>query len=303
MLNKILISGAGGMVGRAVRNRLLLDYDKGEIICTDYIPNGRLNIKRMDVTSGSEIHRMIDGRSIDAILHLAALVAGPPSEKKPQEYLEVNVMGTVNILEKMRRYDIPKIVYLSSWSTFGTDITLPIDESTEQNPRNPYGTSKVMAEKAVKLYSELYGLEAVVLRPTMLYAPLQHEKNIVQQVVDCMVSGETFEIWGEGTHTRELLHADDMANIVFDSLHYDPDGGYDLFIVGTETPLSVIDVATAGQEISHFPIKFVPSNKWVFDQRSDMTKLKMRVGINPDNFINIKDGLFECYRYRLGNYN
>jgi len=301
-MNKILISGTNGMVGRAVRNRLLLDYDTGELICTDYVPNGQLNIKRMDVTSGREIHRMIKGRTIDAIIHLAALVAGPPSEKKPHEYLEVNVMGTVNILEKMRRYDIPKMVYLSSWSTFGSDISLPINEYTPQNPRNPYGTSKVMAEKAVKLYSDLYGLEVVTLRPTMLYAPLQHEKNIVQQVVDCMVSGDTFEIWGKGTHTRELLHVDDMANIIYESLHYDPEGGYDVFIVGTENPLSVIDVATAGQEIANFPIKFVPSNKWVFDQRSNMSKIKDKVGINTDDFINIKDGLFECYRYRLGNH-
>ena len=281
---------------------MLLDYKKSEVICTDYVPNGKLNIKRMDVTSGREIHRMIEGRPIDAIIHLAALVAGPPSENKPSEYLEVNVMGTVNILEEMRLRDIPKMIYMSSWSTFGSDIPLPINEETPQSPKNPYGASKLMAEEAVKLYSNLYGLEIVVLRPTMLYAPLQAEKNIVQQVVDCMVSGEPFEMWGGGTHQRELLHVDDMANIIYECLHYEPKSGYDVFVVGTENPLPVIDVATAGQEIAYFPITFVPSNKWVFDQRSDMTKIKDRIGIKPDDFINIKDGLFECYRYRLGNH-
>lgn len=187
---------------------------------------------------------------------------------------------------------------MSSWATFGTDVELPITEATPQDPRNPYGVSKVNAERLIKLYTDLYGMKATVFRPTMIYGPEQTEKNHVQQIVDCMVSEQMFEIWGSGEHTRELLHTEDMADILMKAIEYDAPEDYAPYVVGTERPLSVRKVAEVGQSIVPFDIKFVSSSKWVFDQRSDMTKIKTEMGIDPTKFIDIKTGLEDCLEFR-----
>lgn len=298
-MNRILITGANGLIGRATIRLLRKLYPPECTIPTDIVPNEQVPIYKMDVTQDRDIaHVFRELGPGDTIIHLAALVAGPPSEKRPYAYLYTNVVGTLKLLEAMRKNDVPKMIFTSSWSTFGTDISLPIDESTPQNPRNPYGVSKVMAEKEVKLYAELYGLEAVVLRPTMIYGSEQTEKNLVQQVVDCMESGDIFEIWGAGTHTRELLHVDDMADILNKAVLYNTKDGHEVFVVGTEKPLSVIDVAEAGRRLVPFEVKFVPSNKWVFSQRSDMTKLKTKIKIDPKEFKTIEEGLLGCLKFR-----
>jgi len=291
-MDRILLTGASGFVGKEVYDVLSGTYD---VTGTDIVSSP--SIYKMDVTDPQIIRQILKILNpFDAVVHMAALVAGPPSERKPRDYLRVNVMGTVNVLEAMRKEDIPYIVFMSSWSTFGNDIPLPINETTSQNPKNPYGTSKVMAEKAVKLYSDLYGIKATILRPTMIYGPRQTEKNVVQQIVDCMETGQPFEIWGEGTHTKELLHVNDMAWIIENCLNSRPE--YKIYVVGTENPLMIREVAETGQKIAPFPIKFVPSNKWVFNQRSDMTKIKTELGVDPIRFKTMEEGLRECLEYR-----
>jgi len=297
IMSRIVLTGANGVVGRATLKKLR--RSGYEVVATDINTNKKLKIEKLDVRDFSEVLSSFKSwQPIDAVIHLAALVAGPPSEKRPWDYIHTNVMGTLNILEAMRMTNTPKLIQLSSWSLYGSNIPLPINESTPINPKNPYAVSKVMIEKEVKLYCDLYGLKGVVLRPTMIYGVEQREKNIVQQVVDCMETGETFEIWGSGEHTRELLSAEDMADVIEKSIDYEPENGYEMFVVGTENPLSVVDVAKAGRMISDFKIKFVPSNKWVFSQRSDMKKIKKKMKIDPLKFKKISTGLLECLLHR-----
>lgn len=297
-MSKILVTGADGVIGRCVTSNLRLNFGIDDVVATDLLPNKEWNINRMDVTNVTDVVSVFKEYDIDTVVHLAALVAGPPSEKRPWNYIHTNVMGTLNILENMRREAIPKLVTMSSWSTLGSDIELPITEDTPPNPSNPYGVSKVMCDLQTKLYAEMYGLEVIVLKPTMVYTPWQEEKNIVQQVVDCMKTRKPFEIWGEGTHTRELLHGDDLANIIYKCIDHKPKNRYEVFITGTENPRQIREVVKLGQEISHFDIVYVPSTKYVFSQRSDMTKIKNVLGIDTRDFIKVEDGLLECLIYR-----
>jgi UDP-glucose 4-epimerase len=300
-MTNILITGANGLVGNELLKRF---KDTGDnIIATDINSAPSKNINRLDITERNNVEfyvRELAKRGEGTIIHLAALVAGPPSVKNPYGYLHTNVDGTLNILEAMRTYGVKKLITMSSWSTFGADIDLPITEETEQKPVNPYGVSKTMIDQMYKLYSDLYGLEIIVLRPTMLYGPGQVEYNLVQEIADHMVTGKTFEIWGKGEHTRELLHVYDMAFVIDRCLTYTPDNGYEIFVVGTEKPLSVIDVCKAGQKAKSFSIKFVPSNKWVFDQRSDCSKMREKLHISTELFLDIDYGLKESYEYKLG---
>jgi len=298
-MKHVLVTGANGLVGRELTTQLR-KAGGYNIFPTDIVPDKEWTLgNKLDITDKDEVEIHVGVIDEDGVvIHLAALVAGPASMKKPYNYIHTNVDGTLNILEAMRKSDVKKLVTMSSWSTFGTDIELPITEKTKQKPENPYGVSKTMIDQMYKLYAELYDLEIIVLRPTMLYGAGQAEYNLVQEIADHMVTGEPFEIWGEGLHTRELMHVTDMANIIRTAIHHKPKSNYEIYITGTEKPLSVVDVCEAGQKIAPFEVKYVPSNKWVFDQKSDMTKIKTEMGIDPTKFIGIDEGLRESYVHK-----
>lgn len=297
-MKQILISGSNGLVGRELLRQLREIYPHEQIIAMDIIEDKELGIEYMNVTKKEDVYPFFETEDIGTVIHLAARVGGKPSEKYPYGYIHTNVMGTVTLLEAMRNHGVEKMIFMSSWSLYSPKTPMPIDEDTSISPKTPYGMSKVMAEGAVKVYAELYGIETVVFRPTMLYGPEQTENNHVQQILDCMITEDTFEIWGEGSHTRELLEVSDMTKIIIGGLNYEPEDGYEVFVVGTENPLSVVDVARAGQKLRPFEVKFVPSNKWVFSQSSDMTKIKTKMGVDPTTFKTIEEGLLDCLEFR-----
>lgn len=296
-MDKVLVTGANGLVGRSLIR--LLRNSGFYVIATDYNPNEELSISKMDVTNPVEIEEVFEYLEPgDCIIHLAALVGGKPSEKRPQQYFWVNTMGTVNVLEAMRKKEINKIVFPSSWSTYGTDIPLPITEETPQDPQNPYAVSKVLAEQVIRLYRN-YGIKSVIIRPPFIYGPEQTEKILIQEIVDILMEGGAFEIWGKGTHTREYVYVDDMAKIIRACILYEPENGSEVFITSSGLPLSVNDIVEiVNNEIAPLSVQWVPSNKWVFDQKSDPSKMIEVLDIYPFEFVGIAEGIERCLEFR-----
>lgn len=295
---KVLITGAAGFVGREVWKQL--KETKYEIYGTDIRKTDE--IEYMDITQFDQILKYLQTKGFgkeDAIINLAAKVAGKPSFKDPYGYFYVNVIGTLNILEAMRTIGMKYLVYISSWSTFGSKIDLPITERTIQEPENPYGSSKKACEVLVQSYATLYGIQTVILRPTMIYGPGQEEENVLQQVVNSMVEGKTLELYGKGTHTREFLHVRDAARVMILSLEVVKNiPTYEIFILGTEHPITISALANKARKISKFPIIFKTSSAWAFSQRSDMAKLKNWFSIDTKDFVTIEEGLKETLAYR-----
>lgn len=296
---KVLVTGAGGFVGREVFRQLKnSDY---EVYATDI--KKTKEISYLDVTDFQAVYQFLKKRHFgenDFIIHLAARVAGIPSLKDPWSYFYTNITGTLNILEAMKVLGIKNLVFASSWSTYGSNIPLPIDEDTPQHPENPYGASKKACEALIESYAthkKYWDLRVVVLRPTMIYGTEQEEKNVFQQVVECMLSGEKFEIYGTGTHTREFLHQRDAARVFIKALEVVPKiKDWEIFILGTENPIEIRNLAKLASKIKKFPIVFKNVPTWAFSQRSDMTKLKKVFGIDTKDFISLKEGLEECLR-------
>jgi nucleoside-diphosphate-sugar epimerase len=141
-------------------------------------------------------------------------------------------------------------------------------------------------------------VESVIFRPSFIYGPEQTEKILIQEIVDCLVDGGTFEIWGKGDHTREYLYVGDMVYLILKALNYKPEGGSEVFIASTGQPLSMNDlVEIVNNEIGHLKVKRVPSNKWVFNQRSTPEKLKL-LDVDIRRFTDIADGIRACITYR-----
>jgi len=295
---KVLITGAGGFVGTEVCRQLRAQGR--EVFATDI--SKAPGIDYMDVTQLKPMINYLQKNRFgpnDAIIHLAAKVAGKPSLTDPWGYFYVNLIGTLNVLEAMKTLRIGNLVFISSWSTYGSNIALPITEATPQYPENPYGASKKASEALVESYTGLFPIRAVIIRPTMIYGPGQPEKNVLQQVVDAMISGEKFEIYGRGSHTREFLNVKDAAAAFIRGIKVAKTiDTFEVFVLGTEDPISIADLAKIGKKIKDFPLIFKNVPKWAFSQASRMSKFKRGFNMDTRNFVTLREGLMECLKAR-----
>jgi len=296
---KVLVTGANGFVGTEICRQLR--KTKHEVYATDITKSK--NVEYLDVTQLSQIIEYLRKNKFhknDSIIHLAAKVAGKPSLKDPWGYFYVNFVGTLNILEAMKTLGIRFLVFPSSWSIYGSKIALPITEATPLHPENPYGSSKKACEALIESYSKLFDIHTVILRPTMIYGPYQKEKNVLQQLVDSMITGKKFEIYGSGKHTREFLHVRDAAKVFIKALDVVKNiETYEVFILGTEDPVSISDLAKIAKKIKDFPLVYKNIPTWAFSQRSRMSKLKRVFEIDTKTFITVEEGLKECLEKQL----
>lgn len=154
----------------------------------------------------------------EVVFHLAASVGNKRSIEHPLQDADVNVLGTIRVLEAARRTGVRKVVTSSSAGVFGELKTLPIREDHPVEPDTPYGVSKLACEKACLAYARLYGLEAVCLRYFNVYGPNQRFDaygNVIPIFVYQLLRGETLVIYGDGEQTRDFVNVRDVvqANI------------------------------------------------------------------------------------------
>lgn len=283
---RVLVTGARGFIGKEVVKNL--EKRGFDVLATDITTYGKLYL---DVRQSYLVYSVLNKSQPDIVIHLAALVAGKPSLKEPYKYYDTNISGTLNVLEAMRLNKVKRLIYVSSWSVYGKPKSLPITEETPFCPENPYAVSKMCAEELVKSYSKLYGIKSIILRPTMVYGPNQKEKNTIQQIVDCAISEETFEIYGTGEHTRECLYVTDIAEVIIKAIEFleGLTSSYDVFVIGTEKPHAIKDIVEIGQSIKSFPVIFKDVPTWAFSQACDMTKVKRFLNWKPK--IDLREGI------------
>jgi UDP-glucose 4-epimerase len=154
----------------------------------------------------------------EAILHLAASVGNKRSIDNPRLDAQVNVLGTLNVLEAARKHGIQKVVISSSAGIFGELKTLPIREDHPAEPDTPYGASKLCAEKQGLAYAKLYKMDVVCLRYFNVFGPNQRFDaygNVIPIFVFQMLRGESLTVFGDGEQTRDFVHVNDVvqANI------------------------------------------------------------------------------------------
>src|SRR3989338_5297824 len=194
----ILVTGGAGFIGSHVA-RLLLDSgykvtildnltssDKGSID-----PKAKLIIG--DITDPQKTQAALD--NIDAVIHMAGLIIVPESVKDPIKYCEKNVIGTVFLLEAMRKANVKRIMFSSSACVYGTPEKLPIKEDAPVHPDNPYGASKASIETYLQTYNALFGFDSIILRYFNPYGPGEnHRPETGVKVKD--VIDEIFKIVG-----------------------------------------------------------------------------------------------------------
>jgi UDP-glucose 4-epimerase len=210
-----LVTGGSGFIGSHVVDRLLaegagtvtvLDSRIREENLADALRSGRVRTIEGDVTDCGAVKAATEGSS--GVFHLAVLPLGPCSED-PRKCLDVNVGGTMNVLEAARDAGVQKLVYSSASSVYGdTDETM--DESHPLNARTMYGATKLAGEYFLRAFHDLYGLDYVILRYMNVYGPRQ-EGGLVVNVLNRIRAGEAPTIMGDGSQSFDFVHVRDVA--------------------------------------------------------------------------------------------
>lgn len=216
---RMLVTGGAGFIGSNIVYELL-DREH-EVVVLDNMSsgyecnlprNGRLRLIRGDIRDTKTVSRAMEG--VEAVFHLAASVGNKRSIDNALQDAEINVLGTLNVLEAARAGGVRKVVASSSAGIFGQLRRLPIREDHPAEPDSPYGASKLCAEKQCLVYSKLYGMEVVCLRYFNVYGPNQRMDpygNVIPIFAYAMLRGEPLTIFGDGEQTRDFIHVRDVV--------------------------------------------------------------------------------------------
>jgi UDP-glucose 4-epimerase len=216
---KVLVTGGAGFIGTNVGRQFLARGDQVTVL--DNFSSGyRDNLREIpgarvvegDVRDRQLVRSVVEGN--DAVLHLAASVGNARSIADPITDSEVNIIGTLNILEAARAAGVKKVVMSSSAGIFGELKHLPIREDHPVEPDTPYGASKLAAEKHCLAYARLHGMECVALRYFNVYGRLQRYDaygNVIPIFAHRMLAGESLTIYGDGEQTRDFVNVEDVA--------------------------------------------------------------------------------------------
>ena len=186
-MKSILVTGSAGFIASHLIEELLKD-ENNSIIGIDNFYSGtkenldfiksidsknRFEFIEADIRNFEEVNNIIKDKQIEQIYHLAAIVSVQESIENPLLSNEVNVKGTLNILESSKLNSLKRVIFSSSAAVYGDEPTQPKNENSIIKPISPYGYEKLIGEQYMKLYSELYGLETVILRYFNVYGERQ----------------------------------------------------------------------------------------------------------------------------------
>lgn len=241
---RMLITGGAGFLGAALANRLL--KREHTVLVLDDLTAGdprRLDssvlLDRGDVKDVPKLWTLLQG--VDCVYHLAARVRVPESIHYPREYNDVNVGGTVAVMEAMRDTGVRRVVFTSSGALYGEQVQQPVNERQTPNPNSPYGVSKIAAEHYVSTLGALYDIETVSLRIFNAYGPGQElppsYPPVIPQLLRQAQTGGSLVIFGDGTQTRDFVYVDDVVDALV------------LAATATDVNRAVINVGS-GQEVS-----------------------------------------------------
>jgi UDP-glucuronate 4-epimerase len=191
----------------------------------------RVRVVEADICDTATLRDTFQRERFDTIVHLAARSGVRPSLADPRLYIQVNVVGTQNLLELAREFGVRKFIFGSSSSVYGVNGKLPFSESDPIfNPISPYAATKLAAEALCHVYHHLYGLDMICLRFFTVYGPRQRPDLAIHKFTSATVRGKTVEVYGDGSTRRDYTHVEDIVQGVLACL--DREFGFEIINLG-----------------------------------------------------------------------
>jgi UDP-glucuronate 4-epimerase len=302
----ILVTGGAGFIGSHVGEKLLAEGRA--VVCLDNLDDfyaasvkernlskalahPGFTLVRGDIRSVADVERAFGKGKIAAVIHLAARAGVRPSLQDPLLYSEVNVGGTIQILEACRRHGVKRLVMASSSSVYGGRTTVPFrEDDLVDRPISPYAASKQAAELFCHTYHHLYGLSVACLRFFTVYGPRQRPDMAIHRFARAILEGREITVYGDGSTQRDYTYVDDIVAGITSAL--DAELGYEIFNLGDSETVRLSDLIDTLERVLGSPARrrFAPEQPGdVPITFADISKASARLGYQPR--VSITEGL------------
>ena len=301
---RVLVTGGAGFIGSNLVKTLVAN--RCEVTVLDNLSSGhRSNLSpfpqvrfiEADIRDPDAVDKAVQGATV--VFHLAASVGNKRSIDDPISDAEINVLGTLRILEAARAHKVRKVVASSSAGIFGELKTLPIREDHPIEPDTPYGSTKLCGEKLCLAYAKLYDLEAVCLRYFNVYGPNQRFDaygNVIPIFTFQMLRGEPLTIFGDGEQTRDFVNVADVVQANLRAATTKNVSG--AFNIGSGTHITINHLVELIRDASGLEPQVVyepPRPGDVRDSLADISAARTAIGFEPT--VSIADGLLQYMKW------
>ena len=237
----VLVTGGAGFIGSHVvqllqeKNVQTVVFDNLSSGSRDNVPDG-IELVVGDICDVAAVEKVFASHHFDAVVHLAAQTMVPVSVEDPVLDCQINLEGVLHILQCCRAHGVPHILFSSSAAVYGDNVHIPLQETEPLLPTSPYGITKMTTEHYLRVYHELYGMDATVFRFANVYGERQGEKGeggVVSIFCKLLSKGKGITVFGDGSQTRDFVYAGDIARAI---------GGYHTINVSTGRETSINDL-------------------------------------------------------------
>jgi len=315
---KILVTGAAGFIGShlcaaMVGNHQIIGLDN---LCDFYDPeikkenilnlvnNQYFRFIKADIRDQETLQRIFSENKIDMVIHLAAMAGVRPSLENPYLYEEVNIRGTINLLELCAEYKIKKFIFASSSSVYGNNRKIPFSEDDEVNlPISPYAYTKKAGELICHTYNYLYDISMVCLRFFTVYGPRQRPDLAIHKFAKLILSGQKLPVYGDGSSERDYTYIDDIINGVSLAVDFCKQNKcYEIFNLGESKTISLNKMIATLEEYLAIKAKreYLPLQPGdMFKTSADLSKSQKILKYNPQTGFN--EGIIKFVKWLKSN--
>lgn len=297
-MKKVIVTGGAGFIGSHIVDALVDGGYDVHIVDNLYAGN-KENINPKAVFHNVDIrdyNKLVDiFKDTEYVFHEAALPQVQYSMENPIETNDVNVNGTINVLEACRVNKVKRLIFASSSAIYGDQEILPIKEDSIKKPLSPYGAQKYIGEVYCELYSRIYNLETVMLRYFNVYGPRQSGRgvhaSVISRFMDFKKNGQPLTIVGDGNHVRSYVYVRDIAHANMLAMTSTDVGKSEYINIASNSDHSVNDIARLlGGDVVYVDQRIEPKIS-----SADIQKAKDLIGWSPS--ISLSDGIVELKKY------
>lgn len=296
-MKKVFVTGAAGFIGSHLCERLVgrechvVGLDNFDSFYDPEIKRRNLSglmgstqfdLAEADIRDEHVLHRIM-ADPIDVVVHLAAKAGVRPSIEDPMGYQDVNIRGTMEVLESARRFGVRKVIFASSSSVYGNNPKVPFSETDNvDHPISPYAATKKAGELLCYTYSHLYDMDITCLRFFTAYGPRQRPDLAMSKFARLIEQGKPIPVYGDGSMRRDFTYIDDIIDGTISAM--ERCAGYEIYNLGESRPVRVDELIAAmetalGKKATIERLPMQPGD--VIQTCADISKARRQLGFEP----------------------